>query len=152
MCIRDRDKISDTEYIEIAHPMNNSKISLVFILLPDGNLKGEGFRGDGYESLAKLWNNQINTISSVDRQSNYSKDQLISVLELLMETYKPSTIRTQSTFSAGQYPDHSDHGSVSRFTVAARDKYEANQLQFLLNIPVIHYKGYPVHGLSLIHI
>jgi len=141
------DKISDTEYIEIAHPMNNSKISLVFILLPDGNLKGEGFRGDGYESLAKLWNNQINTISSVDRQSNYSKDQLISVLELLMETYKPSTIRTQSTFSAGQYPDHSDHGSVSRFTVAARDKYEANQLQFLLNIPVIHYKGYPVHGL-----
>ena len=145
--IKHVDKISDTEYIEIAHPIKNTKISLVFILLPDGNLKGDGFKGTGYESLQKLWNNQISIINSVDRQSYFSKDQLVSVLETLMETYKPSTIRTQSTFNGGPYPDHSDHGSVSKFTVAARDSYEANQLQFLLNIPVIHYKGYPLHSL-----
>ncbi|HSW96907.1 MAG TPA: hypothetical protein VLF89_03700, partial [Candidatus Saccharimonadales bacterium] len=57
---------------------NNSKISLVFFKLPDGQSDGSGFSNNNYESLQKLWLGQINSLHSVDGSTSYTKQDLIN--------------------------------------------------------------------------
>ncbi|HUD06689.1 MAG TPA: PIG-L family deacetylase [Candidatus Saccharimonadales bacterium] len=131
-----------SEYIEVASPRANTKISLIFMHLPDGNLKGQGFAHDGFQSLAKLYDGQIKTIYSVDGQSSYSASQLETALSTLMSTYSPTQIYTQSAFAGSKFPDHSDHINVSNFVKQAYKLYETKQYANLVTIPISFYEGY----------
>jgi LmbE family N-acetylglucosaminyl deacetylase len=137
-------KVSDTVYVTVANPKGNSKISLLFLRLPDGNVRGEGFSTSNFEALSKLQAGIIPTMHSDDRASSYTSAQLVSTLSTLMATYKPNEIRTQSTSPGSNYVDHKDHNAVGMFTTQAYDAYAVGQP----DTPLKFYKGYPIHGLA----
>ncbi len=138
-------ELSPHEYITVANPQGNSRISLIFMHLPDGNLKGQGFRSSNFESLAKLKNGSIKDMSSVDNQSYYSSSDLINALATIMITYDPTQINTQSQYPGTKFPDHSDHLSVGWLTKQAYSQYEARQYNNEVVIPIKYYIGYPIH-------
>jgi LmbE family N-acetylglucosaminyl deacetylase len=110
--------------------------------LPDGNLRGQGFQDMNYESLARLEAGRIPVINSVDNQSSYTSDQLVSALASLLNTYRPSEIRTQANYVSRQFPDHSDHMAVGRYVKRAYQQYEGNSAA-----TISFYIGYPIRGL-----
>ncbi len=138
-------ELNKGEYVQIATQKESPNISLVFLLLPDGGLKGEGFSATNFQTLPKLLSGNISSINSVDSQSSYDKEQLINALEQLMYAYHPSIIRTQSTVVGGQIKDHPDHNATSSFAASALEQYQNGQYQNLISIPLVHYLGYPVH-------
>jgi LmbE family N-acetylglucosaminyl deacetylase len=134
--------LSDHQFMTIASPKNNPMISLIFMHLPDGNVDGRGFRRSHFESLARLDSHRISAIHSVDDQSVYDATELEQSLTTLMETYQPAEIRTQANYVSHEYPDHSDHMAVGRFTSRAYVQY-GHQATAALKF----YIGYPIHGM-----
>jgi LmbE family N-acetylglucosaminyl deacetylase len=140
-------KLDDKAFMTIANPRNNPRISLVFLRLPDGNIGGQGFNSSHHESLERLLNGQLQHIQSVTKQSVYSAPQLTNALVMLMQTYQPAEIRTQSEVNGHAYPDHSDHMAVGRLTQQAYNRYEQIQYENKVVIPFKTYLGYPGHEL-----
>ncbi|HSX53092.1 MAG TPA: PIG-L family deacetylase [Patescibacteria group bacterium] len=143
-------KLADNQFITVANPRGNSKISLIFMHLPDGNVKGQGFQGSHNESLANLEAGKVRIIHAVDGQSSYSSEQLINGLKTLMFTYQPTEIRTQNPVNAStQYPDHSDHMAVGRYVQRTYKEYEKQQYDNNVTIPLHFYIGYPIHQMPV---
>jgi LmbE family N-acetylglucosaminyl deacetylase len=115
-----------------AHPMplytltGDSSVSLVFMLLPDGNVDGSGFASTGNVSLQDLWTGTISSIKTVDGSSSYTKSSLISTITSLMAGFQPGQIRTQDYVGAYGDGDHSDHHSVAYLTQAAQQQYNTS--------------------------
>lgn len=137
-------KLKDRQFITVANPRGNSQVSVIFMHLPDGNLLGQGFGASANQSLGKLLRGDIHTITSVDGQSSYSRDGLVDALVALMHVYQPAEIRTQSTMNDGVLPDHSDHLSVGALTRRAHDRYQNQQFEDKIQVPVSYYRGYPI--------
>jgi LmbE family N-acetylglucosaminyl deacetylase len=130
--------LTDQEYIRVSNPQKDDYISLIFLRLPDGNLKGQGFSSSHYESLARLESGRISSIHSVTGQSVFTSSQLTDALALLIRTYGPSEIHTLSTSDSGSATsDHNDHMAVGRFT---RKAYQKNTDQTPASIRF--YLGY----------
>lgn len=140
-------QLGDNRFATVANPKGNSKISLIFLHLPDGSPSGRGFNASHEESLDKLETGKIPTLHSVDHQSHYTADELTSSLVDLMRLYQPALVRTQSADTGKQFPDHSDHNAVGRFATKAHGMYVQQQFEGKIAIPLIHYTGYPVHSL-----
>lgn len=138
-------QVANNQYIGVANPQGNSRISLIFMHLPDGNIKGQGFSRSHFESLTKLDTGNIGAIHDVYSGSSYSAVQLEDALKTLMLVYQPTTIRTQANLLSGQYPDHSDHMAVGRFAQHAYRQYESQQYENKVTIPISYYVGYPIH-------
>jgi LmbE family N-acetylglucosaminyl deacetylase len=139
-------EISQGQYVTVANPHGNSKVSLIFFNLPDGNTQGQGFAASGHQSLAKLQDSSLSYLRTVDGQSSYNSQQLIHALEQLMTAYHPADIHTQADVASSQYPDHSDHMAAGRFAVAATEQYGQQQFDRPMAIPTTRYIGYPIHG------
>jgi hypothetical protein len=140
-------KLTDQEYITVSNPRGNPRISLIFMHLPDGNIKGQGFAASHFESLTRLEAGKINLMNSVDNQSTYTSDQLTTAIASLMHLYEPTEIRTQANLIAARYPDHSDHMAVGSYTKRAYQQFEIQQYENKVTIPIKFYIGYPIHQL-----
>ena len=138
-------KIADNEYVQIANPVGYPKISLIFMLLPDGNLTGQGFSGHNFQSLQELYYGSIGNINTVDGQSIYSKNDLISALLTLMNTYGPGEIRTQDVSSPA---DHSDHKTVGQIATDVYNIYNTSLFHGLVNLPFFYYDGYQTRSMA----
>lgn len=139
-------ELPNHEYITISSPKGNNKVSLIFMNLPDGNLKGEGFKTSDHESLAKLLNKNIHLMTSLDGQSSYNEEQIIDTLNTLMHFYQPASMRLMALRNMGvHYPDHSDHISTARLAQSAYSRYETEQYANRVSIPISYYIGYPTH-------
>jgi LmbE family N-acetylglucosaminyl deacetylase len=135
-------KISDSQFITIASPKNHPEVSLVYLHLPDGNLRGEGFESTKLESLDKLYGEALPQINSVDSQSKYTKKDLTKLILKLMEFYKPTELRTQSGFAGTTFTDHSDHLTAGKFATEAFNIHRVNS-----GANLQYYLGYPVREL-----
>jgi hypothetical protein len=98
------------------------RVSVTFLRLPDGNVDGSGFNGNG--SLEQLWNGQRSTLSALDAGGLASRiftlSDITNVLQALMVQTGSQHVHTLD--SAGIYgSDHSDH------IISARIAYEASQ-------------------------
>lgn len=141
-------RLPEGQYITLDQPLRNKKISLIFMHLPDGNVKGDGFGSTYFQSLAKLNSKEIKLITTVDKQSSYSSSQLVNGLTSIMHTFLPTQIRTQSSLVGDKYPDHSDHINTGRFASQARVLYDSQQFANQLQIPITYFVGYPIHGFT----
>ena len=139
-------KLADKQFVTIATPKDNSKISLVFMHLPDGGIHGLGFSATHHESLDRLGNTTLRQIHSEDKQSVYTSSQLVQALVTVLRIYQPSEIRTQSAYADSIYPDHSDHRAVGRYAQSAQVAYDRLLPAGGGQIPILFYVGYPVHG------
>lgn len=137
-------ELAPNEFITIANPKGNTKVSLIFMYLPDGNLKGQGFSSSNFESLAKLQTDKINVINTVDHQSYYTSATLISALSTLMNVYQTSSISTQAGVVGQRFPDHSDHIAVGWYVKKAYAQFETQRYANQITIPIKFYIGYPV--------
>ncbi len=135
-------KLAKDEFVTVANPRGNQKISLIFMHLPDGNVNGQGFKRSNYESLVNLEQGRIQHMHTIDHQSAYSSNGLAEALMLLMQTYNPTEIRTQATYNESEtYRDHSDHMAVGRYAAKAYATYGRP------DVPINYYYGYPIHGM-----
>ena len=136
------------QFVTLAHPRGQTKIQLIFMHLPDGNLTGKGFAANKEESLEKLSSGAIDRISSIDKQSSYSYNELLQSLSELFEIFRPTLIRTQSGVQQGHHiRDHSDHVAVGKITQQAYELFETTVYKNELRIPIEHYMGYPIASL-----
>ena len=135
-------KMTDEGYATVYNLRGNSKISLIFMHLPDGNINGGGFRASSFENLQKLMNDQINLVSSVDKESRYTKHDLKVAMAELIQIYDPETIRTQSQFTGKAYRDHSDHMAVGSLVSSSLERYRASN-PTAKPVSVQYYLGYP---------
>jgi LmbE family N-acetylglucosaminyl deacetylase len=139
-------ELAPGEYITVASPHGNNRISLVFFNLPDGGMHGEGFEASGYGNLERLSDGSIDALPAVDGQSSYSSQQLVDALSMLMSTYQPAAIRTQADVPSDSYPDHSDHVTTGHYALAAANQYNQQHFGGALSVPLTRYIGYPIHG------
>jgi LmbE family N-acetylglucosaminyl deacetylase len=107
------------------HPMSqwtltgNPNVSVVFMRLPDGNDTGSGFSATGNQSLQKLWQGTISSITAVDGSSSYTAGTLTGTLTTLLQTASADRVVTQDFTGTYGDGDHSDHHAVAYFTRAA---------------------------------
>lgn len=140
-------KLSAKAFISIANPRGNSKVSLIFMRLPDGGIHGTGFKASHYESLERLNAGAISQVHSIDGSSVYTSSELTAALTALMRVYRPSGVHMQSTSFLGvdgksKYPDHSDHTAAGRYAQRAYNQFEGFH-----ETPIKFYLGYPIHEL-----
>src|SRR5262245_7619445 len=102
---------------------SHSKISLVFLKLPDGNFDGDGFSKNNYKSLRKLLAGTIWHIRAIDGSNRFTKAGLQSTLLELIKDYRPDKLRTQDTSSGAL--GHSDHRAVASLVERAHMRYNA---------------------------
>jgi len=137
-------ELPDGQFITIASPKENPKVSLVFMHLPDGGIQGEGFASSHNESLARLEADRIPLLHTVESQSAYTSEQLTSALAILMQTYHPREVRTLASIIDSQYDDHSDHMAVGRYTQRAYEDYIHGSGAVFEVSPLVSYLGYPI--------
>ena len=100
-------------------------LSLIFLNLPDGNMRGNGFTSRDNASLARLRGGSINAIAPLEGKGSYTADQLTAMLLLIMNTYQPDEVRTQNYSNNRHDGDHSDHHAVGYFATEAFKNYHA---------------------------
>lgn len=114
---------TDVGQIRVTTLKADSRISLAFMRLPDGDHTGAGFKLNERQSLQKLWDGTLPTINAVDKSATYTKDALVSTIAELIRSYAPDTVNTQDYAGVYGDGDHSDHHTVAYATKVAQTQY-----------------------------
>lgn len=114
------------------------RVSLVFLRLPDGNARGQGFPATDGESLAGLWSESLEVLHPVDGAPGYTRKELIRLVRGLMTEFQAQTIDTQD-WSGRFHGDHSDHVAAGRIARAAERGYRGAHTTRV-------YRGYNQRG------
>ncbi len=112
------------------------EISLIFLRLPDGAPSGSGYPRHGHQSLRRLWEGAISTVTAVDGSARHTSMSLTATLAALLARYQPAVIRTldhSASFGSG---DHADHLASARFAGAASQAYRSPHT-------LVAYAAYP---------
>jgi hypothetical protein len=126
--------------------IQNPRVSIVFLRLPDGRSDGSGFNGHG--SLLELWEGAIPSLASLPlqpptptyRSSTYTRAGLISALLWLMNISVPDKIGVQDYAGlVNGCGDHADHRAGARFAVAAASFYRQPSVLY-------GYEDYEIRG------
>jgi LmbE family N-acetylglucosaminyl deacetylase len=128
-------QLLDGHLVTVDYLADIPQVALVFMRLPDGNMRGEGFAADGDQSLHKLMSGEITKINTVDKAASYTRQDIVTALQDIMAADSPDTIRTQGSSDLAD-GDHSDHHAAGILTDEAVRGY---QEPFTIN----HYIGYP---------
>jgi hypothetical protein len=100
----------------------DSRISLVFLKLPDGNFDGNEWSNNNYQSLQKLLMGTIPQIDAIDGSNKFTKVSLQRTLLKIILNYRPHELRTQDTNEFILW-DHSDHRAVASLVKGANILY-----------------------------
>ncbi len=139
-------RLADKEYLTVASPQGYPNISLIFFNLPDGGIHGDGFGSSHHQSLAKLNEDKLSVLTTVDGQSTFSRPGLVSALSMIMAKYQPAEIHTQANIPSAVYPDHSDHITTGLLASEAAETYDSQRFGNGVRTPIVRYIGYPIHG------
>jgi hypothetical protein len=99
-----------------------------FIRLPDGNVAGNGFASQGYQSIQKLYQRDINIIKTLDQSTiYYGWNDFVNTLQGIIDyevggiaTVRINHTETDKDINPG---DHSDHITTG-FAVQSVPKYD----------------------------
>ncbi len=112
---------------QLGSSQNAGDVTWYNLRLPDGNLGGEGYPHTGSESLLKLENGTIRTISAVDRSARYTKSELLQLFQNIVKKEGKGAknivvnLVDQNT-SHQNAGDHADHQATSRLFEKALNK------------------------------
>jgi LmbE family N-acetylglucosaminyl deacetylase len=133
--------LSRGHYATIAKIKGDTRVSLIFLHLPDGGPDGRGFKANSLESLARLKAGKIHILHTVDAQLSYTSLELINNLNILLNMYHPSEVHTQALRNLSKkYPDHSDHLLAGWYAQQAYATY----IQQSNAASIKFYIGYPI--------
>src|SRR2546427_1692224 len=110
-----------TKLSEVCHPLwqiNYGRTTSIFMHLPDGNGDGGGFNATGFQSLARLRDGNITSMTAVDNSTTYTGwDDVYLTLKALISSYAPydatTKINAPDFDRRAQSGDHSDHLAVA---------------------------------------
>lgn len=138
-------KLSDQLYVAAASPRANDNFTLIFLRLADGSPEGKGYGSSNLESLQQLATAEIATMKAVDKQSNYSLEQVLLVIEKFMQIYRPAEVRTMSPQDHDpEAKEHSDHMATGVLTSKAYYNYQGGK-----PMPITYYLGYPTRNMPV---
>ena len=124
--------------VTVTRPDGDDRISLSFLRLPDGGLRGGGYAKTGWESLAKLESGELTSIRTLDTGQAVTLDLLSRTIAELVAGYDPtSVISHHPGFADAAGDDHPDHQSVGRIVTAAVDAglIDADLAQYAIGYP-----------------
>ena len=95
-----------------------------FLRVPDGNIKGEGFADTGFQSLKRLHDGKIRSMTAVDGTTVYHGwDDVVRTVRAIVETERGRAplvqINVAETDPAINPDDHADHLAVARAALDA---------------------------------
>lgn len=134
------DWMVDEDYVINGHRMflftltEKPTVSISYMRINDGNVDGSGFDSTGHASLKKLWQDDINSISSIDTleeyQQTYTKDDLVTTLADSIMLYAPNMVRTMDYVEDINHTvDHTDHTAVGYLVQRAeRESVNTNHM------------------------
>lgn len=128
----------------ILHRWVGINIICYFLRLPDGNMNGNGFFNQGYQSLHKLYHKEINSIRTVDHTNIYHGwldfvQTLQKIIDYEVDGAFPTSIHYPETDHTINPDDHSDH-RITGLAVQALPKL--NQYHCFAYIGY-HLRNYP---------
>ncbi len=112
--------------IQTSYLGSQPDVRLYFLRLPDGNPGGGGYGVNDYESVEKLWNGSMDTITTKDGVNTYTSDDLSGLLLWLMESHQPDAIPLADLNSEHVGSDHSDHFHTAQFAYGAQQYYKTD--------------------------
>jgi LmbE family N-acetylglucosaminyl deacetylase len=133
---RDERELLAGRFVTVSYLEGAPNVQLVFVRLPDGNLRGEGFAATGNLSLEALLTGQTTSLHSVDDGTVYDKEQLVASIKELITVDNPNTVRSQGSDNPAD-GDHSDHHAVGALVRMALGEQSQGH-EFVL------YEGYPI--------
>ncbi len=116
-------------------------VSVVFLRLPDGMPLGTGSSAYGYQSLKKLWQGTISSITAVDGSASYSSTSLRTTLTELMTDFLPTSVRAQDWNESLTGSEHTDHTVSALYARSAHQNYASAHT-------FTGYRGYSVASLA----
>jgi hypothetical protein len=95
-----------------------------FLRLPDGNPEGSGYQGTGFQSLARLANGSITSLSAIDGSTTYRGwTDLVATLRAILDYERAGSRSIQLNVAdsdASINPgDHSDHQMTAKAALGA---------------------------------
>lgn len=99
------------------------EVRLYFLRLPDGP-GGRGTAAQGFQSLEKLWMDEIATVSAVDGMAVMTRIDVLNVMLALMLKHQPDSLMIPDVFSRYAAGEHSDHRHTARFAMLAHQLYD----------------------------
>jgi LmbE family N-acetylglucosaminyl deacetylase len=70
-----------------------SKIQIFYLRLPDSAPSGQGYDASGRESLKKLYNKEIKSITTTDGNATYTLKSLEGLIATILHERRPNSIR-----------------------------------------------------------
>lgn len=128
--------------LTLTRPEGDSRISLLFLRLPDGGMNGTGYRNTGSESLNELIIGDLPVLHTLDTGQEVTLDQLQGMVVEVVNGYRASEVLAHLPgFAAGSSGDHPDHRSVGRIVADPVDAgyIDPNIVQYAI--------GYPTAGM-----
>ena len=113
-------------------------VSVLFLRLPDGFPLGTGSSRRGYQSIKRLLDGAISTISALDGTASYTSSTLRNTVLDTMRLNQSAMIRTHNyVTSYGSDSDHYDHHSTGYVARDASVNYTAGHI-------LRSYRGYDI--------
>ncbi|KAJ4346539.1 uncharacterized protein N0V89_010470 [Didymosphaeria variabile] len=105
--------------ITLRYPKDAKGLLLIYLRFPDGASGGQGYKETGQVSLKKLYQNQIQSMSSIDGEITYNLDGLKHLISIILQWKSPKFIRTLDDLTPiakdGEYTaEHADHSVSAR--------------------------------------
>lgn len=114
-----------------------------FLRLPDGNIDGQGFANQHFQSLSKLKNGDISCIKTVDNSAVYSWEDFVATLESIIlaegNGIKERWVNYISPDTAFNSNDHADHIATGKAVAC---------MQNITHLKQVLYKGYGVSEIA----
>jgi len=124
--------------LTLTRPDDDDRVSLSFLRLPDGGLRGGGYARTGWQSLAKLVAGELPYLSTLDTGQRVTIEQLRSTVAELVVAYDATTVITHEPgFADLPGADHPDHQSVGRIVVSDVDAgvIDSSLVQYAVGYP-----------------
>ena len=114
--------LSNGVSLTVTSPDGDDRVSLSFLRLPDGGLRGGGYEVTGWQSLPKLLSGELASIRTFDTGQEITLDLLRSTVAELVTTSGATTVLTNHPGFADPFgDDHPDHQSVGRIMAGLVD-------------------------------
>ena len=105
-----------THYVRSWSLRDMPNIQILYLRLPDGSPSGRGHDVYERQSLAKLYNKEIDSITSTDGLAVYTLRDLKELIAFILYVRKPNDVRMldhKAAYTIGEedpeHDDHSDH-------------------------------------------
>lgn len=122
-------------------PVDDARLSITVLRLPDGNLNAEGFASTGDAGLTQLINGTVPALRPIDEGPVLDASRLTDTLAELIGAGVPDHVTTniphESAFARGDHPDHSCVGSLVR-AVAPSVGVPAEAVTYFIGYPSQH--------------